>query len=297
MLQQKLVKSVLNKHKKRDSWFLDDYSVNPYEGCSCNCLYCYIRGSKYGENLADSLSIKSNALEILDKQLAARAKKNQYGIVAVGTATDAYIHHEKEQQHTRGMLELLLKYRFPVFISTKCSLVLRDIDLLKEIDRQAILPDDLQHTLKRGVILSVSISSMDERVTNMLESGADTPRQRMHTLQQLSKEGFLTGVNAMPLLPYISDTLEEMEKIFAAAKEHGAQYIYPAGLTLFGNGPSDSKTLVFKFLERYNASLLPRYRQLYDRSSYTAYLYHDQLKKNAAHLHQKYNIRSHILAV
>lgn len=297
MLQQKLVKSVLNKHKKRDSWFLDDYSVNPYEGCSCNCLYCYIRGSKYGENLADSLSIKSNALEILDKQLANRAKKNQYGIVAVGTATDAYIHHEKEKQHTRGMLELLLKYRFPVFISTKCSLVLRDMDLLKEIDRQAILPDDLRDTLKRGVILSVSVSSMDERVTNMLESGADTPGQRMHTLQQLNNEGFLTGVNAMPLLPYISDTADEMEKIFAAAKEHGAQYIYPAGLTLFGNGPSDSKTLVFKFLERYNASLLPRYRQLYNRSSYTAYLYHDQLKKNAAHLHQKYNIHSHILAV
>ena len=69
MLQTKLVKSVLNKHKKRDNWFLDDYSVNPYEGCSCNCLYCYIRGSKYGENMNERLAVKENALQVLEKQL------------------------------------------------------------------------------------------------------------------------------------------------------------------------------------------------------------------------------------
>src|SRR5205085_6700028 len=118
----KPVKSVLNKHKKRDSWFLDDYSVNPYEGCSCNCLYCYVRGSKYGENMDDGLAIKINAAEVLEKQLAARAKKNQQGFVAVGSATDAYIHHEEKYKITEAILQLLHKYRFPVFISTKRSL-------------------------------------------------------------------------------------------------------------------------------------------------------------------------------
>jgi DNA repair photolyase len=92
LLNQKIVKSVLNKHKKRDNWFLDDYSVNPYEGCSCNCLYCYIRGSKYGENMAEHLFVKANITEVLEKQLQLRAKKNQYGFVAVGSATDAYMH-------------------------------------------------------------------------------------------------------------------------------------------------------------------------------------------------------------
>lgn len=82
MLVQKKVKSVLNKHKKRDSWFLDDYSVNPYEGCNCNCLYCYIRGSKYGINMEEGLAVKANALEVLEKQLQLRARKNQYGFVA-----------------------------------------------------------------------------------------------------------------------------------------------------------------------------------------------------------------------
>src|SRR5688572_26794565 len=133
MPHEKQVKTVLNKHKKRDTWFLDDYSVNPYEGCSCNCQYCYIRGSKYGENMEDGLFVKENALVVLEKQLAARAAKGEYGFVAVGSGTDAYLHHESRLGLTKGMLELLLKYRFPVFISTKMLLITRDIALLKEI--------------------------------------------------------------------------------------------------------------------------------------------------------------------
>ena len=62
------VKSVLNKTKKRDTWFLDDYTFNPYSSCSFNCLYCYIRGSKYGSNLEKSLSVKVNAIEFLGKR-------------------------------------------------------------------------------------------------------------------------------------------------------------------------------------------------------------------------------------
>lgn len=295
MLYQKQVKSVLNKHKKRDSWFLDDYSVNPYEGCSCNCLYCYTRGSKYGENMDEKLAVKANALEVLDRQLAARAKKSQYGFVAVGSATDAYIHHEEQQEMTKGMLLLLLKHRFPVFISTKCTLITRDIELLKEIDTAAILPEDLKETLARGLILSVSISSLDEKVSDMLEPGASPPLQRLELVKRLKKEGFLTGVNAIPLLPYISDTEEELEKIIAAAKEYGADYILTGGLTLFGTGIADSKTLFYKFLERYDSSLLPKYQQLYGSNFYTSFSYQNQLKEKAERLCKKYTIRNRIL--
>ncbi len=295
MLYQKQVKSVLNKHKKRDSWFLDDYSVNPYEGCSCNCLYCYTRGSKYGENMDEKLAVKANALEVLDRQLAARAKKKQYGFVAVGSATDAYIHHEEQQEMTKGMLQLLLKYRFPVFISTKCTLITRDIELLKEIDTAAILPEDLKETLARGLILSVSISSLDEKVSDMLEPSAAPPLQRLELVKRLKKEGFLTGVNAIPLLPYISDTEEELEKIIAAAKEYGADYILTGGLTLFGTGMANSKTLFYKFLERYDNSLLPKYQQLYGSNFYTSFSYQNKLKEKAEHLCKKYTIRNRIL--
>lgn len=243
----------------------------------------------------EGLTVKENALQVLEKQLAARAKKNQYGIVAVGSGTDAYIHHEEKEQLTHGMLSLLLKYRFPVFISTKSTLITRDINLLKEIDRRAILPYDLQQTLKRGAILSVSISTLNEKIAAMLEPGAASPFQRLKLLKELKQEGFLAGVNAIPVLPFISDTEEELEKIITAAKEYGADYILVGGLTLFGNGAADSKTLFYKFLERYDASLLQKYKQLYGSNFYAAYSYQKQLKEKTERLCRKQQIRNSIL--
>jgi DNA repair photolyase len=295
MLYEKQVKSVLNKHKKRDNWFLDDYSINPYEGCSCNCLYCYIRGSKYGENMEEGLAVKANALDILEKQLQARAKKGEYGFVAVGSGTDAYIHHEEKYRLTEGMLRLLLNYRFPVFISTKCTMITRDTELLKQIDKMAILPGDLKEKLNRGVILSVSVSTLDEKISNMLEPGAASPLQRLVLVRQLKQEGFLVGVNAIPILPFISDTEESLETIIAAAKEHDADYILVGGLTLFGSEKADSKTLFYKFLERYDPSLLPKYQQLYGNNFYTSFQYQNQLKERAGKICKKYNIRNSIL--
>ena len=243
----------------------------------------------------ESLAVKSNALEVLEKQLATRAKKNEYGFVAVGSGTDAYIHHEEKIRMTEGMLRLLLKYRFPVFISSKCTLITRDIELLKEIDRTAILPGDLKDSLKRGVILSVSVSTLDEKISNMLEPGAALPLQRLELLKELKQQDFLAGVNAIPLLPFISDSEEELEKIIIAAKEHEADYILIGGLTLFGSGIADSKTLFYKFLERYDASLIPKYQQLYGPNFYTPFKFQDQLKEKANRLCKKHNLRNTIL--
>jgi DNA repair photolyase len=88
--------------------------------------------------------VKSNVLEILERQLQMRARKGEYGFVTVGSATDAYMHHEEQWKLTEGVLKLLLKYRFPAFISTKSTLILRDVQLLQQIDKAAILPDDLK---------------------------------------------------------------------------------------------------------------------------------------------------------
>ena len=291
----KQVKSVLNKQKQRDNWFLTEYSVNAYEGCSCNCLYCYVRGSKYGENMDDGLAIKSNALEVLEKQLQTKAKKGQYGIVVVGSATDAYLHHEEKWRLTEGMLKLLLMYRFPVFISTKSKLVLRDIELLKQIDKAAMLPEDLKTSLGRGIILSTSISTMNEEIAHILEPGAATPIERLKILQQLKQQGFLCGVNAIPILPFISDTKEELEKIISSAKGHGADYILVGGLTLFGKGPADSKTLYYEFLKRYDPSLVQKYQEMYGINFFPPKEYQEKLKQKAVGICAKYNIRTAIL--
>jgi len=296
MLHQKLVNSVLNKHKQRDTWFLDEYSVNPYEGCGCNCLYCYIRGSKYGENMEEGFLIKTNALEVFEKQLRSKAKKNQYGIVVVGSATDAYVKQEEEWKLTEGILKLMLKYRFPVFISTKRSLILRDMALLKQIDKTAILPDDLKIKLGRGTILSVSISTMSENIAKILEPGAIPPLQRLQLVQQLKNEGFLVGVNAMPVLPLISDTEAELEKIISSAKEFNADYILVGSLTLFGNDNASSKILYYKFLERHYPDLIIEYDKIYAGNYFPPKKYQQQLKQKADALCKKYQIRNSILS-
>jgi DNA repair photolyase len=245
--------------------------------------------------MSETLAVKSNALEILEKQLASRAKKAEYGFVAVGSGTDAYIHHEKEQKMTEGMLRLLLKYRFPVFISTKCTLITRDLELLKEIDKTAMIPADLQDKINHGVLLSVSISTMNEKISSMLEPGAAPPLQRFELIKQLKEQGFFAGVNAIPVLPFISDTEEELEKIISAAKDHDADYILIGGLTLFGKEKADSKPLYYKFLQRYDPSLLPKYQKLYGENFYTSFAYQNELKAKADRLCAKYNIRNRIL--
>jgi len=194
------------------------------------------------------------------------------------------------------MLKLLLKYRFPVFISTKTNLVLRDIDLLKQIDETAILPADLRNTLRRGVILSTSISSMEPEISNMLEPGAAPPIERLDTLNKLKQYGFLVGVNAIPILPFISDTKEQLERIISVAKKFGAEYVLVGGLTLFGQQPADSKTLYFNFLKRYDATLIAKYEALYGDKSFPAKHYLAKLHRTARSLCAKYEIRSSILS-
>jgi len=294
MIAYKEVKSILNKHKKRDNWFLDDYSINPYEGCGFNCTYCYVHGSKYGENLAEKIVIKKDAAAILDKQLANRAKKNEFGFIAVGSATDAYMRVEEEIGLTRELLEVILKHRFPVFISTKSALIRKDVDLLKQIDESAILPEDLEENPGRGVIISFSFSTLDEKLAKQIEPGAPAPQIRLETLKLCSDNGFLCGVNAMPLLPFITDTDEEIEKIVVAAKQYGANYILVAGLTLFGKDERDSKELVFKFLRSNYPQLSDKYEKMYDSTHYAPWQYQQQLKKRADALCKKHKIKNSI---
>ncbi len=292
-----LVKSILNKKKKRDNWFLDDYTLNPYEGCSMNCQYCYIRGSKYGENMAETLSVKLNGAEVLDRQLAFRAKKDQYGIIALASATDPYLRAEEKYRLTRQFLETILNHRFPVLMITKSEMILRDLDLLKEIDRVAVHAADLRGKFTRGAILSFSMSTLDPAIASALEPGAPLPQQRLETMQKCKEAGMFVGVNCIPVLPFISDSEEQLTKMIRAAKEHGADYILIGGLTLFGSQPSDSKVLYRKFLERKFPHLIPDYKKLYRIYPYPPQEYHAALAVLATRLCREIGIRNGILDV
>ncbi len=295
MAQNILAKTILNKTKKRDSWFLDDYTINPYSGCSFNCLYCYIRGSKYGTHMEEKLSIKTNAVELLDKQLKNRAAKDQYGFIVLSSATDPYLQFEKEEKLTRRILEVILKHKFPIHIITKSDLVKRDFDLLKEINKHAILPYDLQHKLNDKVFITFSFSTLDDKVSKIFEPGATPPSQRSETLRKAVDQGFLSGVSMMPLLPYISDTAESLEQMFVKFKEVGAQYVMPATITLFGNSTSDSKTLVLRAVEKHYPHLLQKYHKFFSNSNELPAYYNQAFSKKMKEMGTQFKIRNRIV--
>ncbi|OFV68298.1 MAG: Radical SAM domain-containing protein [Candidatus Syntrophoarchaeum caldarius] len=295
MVNEIKVKSILNKHKKRDDWFLDDYSVNPYSGCSFNCIYCYIRGSKYGENMAKTLSAKINAPELLEKQLSRRAKRGEYGIIALSSSTEPYMPIEEKLKLTRKLLEIILKYRFPVEIATKSKLVLRDLDLLKEIAKNAILPDDLEPKLKHGAIISFSISTLDEKLAKILEPGAPKPIERLDAMKRCKERGFFTGICFIPVLPFLSDSEEQVEETIKTVKEYGADFIFVGGLTLFGKGPADCKTLYYKFLEKYHPELVPKYKSLYRIFFAPSKEYQKELEEKSRRLCERYGIKNGII--
>lgn len=291
------ITSVLNKTKKRDEWFLDDYTLNLYSSCSFNCLYCYIRGSKYGTNLANSLSAKINSIEVLDRQLYNRAKKNQYGIIALSSATDPYMPIEEEYKLTRQALEVILKHKFPVHIITKSNIIERDFDLLHQINNQAILPTDLKNRLGKGVIISFSFSTLDDHVATIFEKGATKPSQRLITLNHTVKESFLTGVSMMPLLPFISDTTESLELLFSTFKKSNVNYILPATLTLFGQDKTSSKSLMLNAIKKHYPHLENRYLNYFNNGSEMPTYYQVAFANKMRELCQKFELSNSIRAI
>lgn len=288
------VKGILNKTKRRDPWFLDDYTINLYSACSFNCLFCYIRGSKYGEHMQRSVRVKSNAIELLDKQLANRAKKGQFGYIILCSATDPYLHFEEELQMTRQALQVILRHRFPVHMLTRADLIVRDQDLLKEIDRAAILPEELKQKPGRGALITFSFSTLDDAVAAIFEPGATPPTKRLQALESMKTAGLLTGASMMPLLPWISDTTASLDHMMKEFKRAGADFVLPATLTLFGNGPSDSKTLVFRAVEKHYPHLLKKYQRYFAESDYMPKKYNMAFNQKMDELCAAYALRRQI---
>ncbi len=246
--------------------------------------------------MEDKLSVKINAPEVLEKQLQFRVKKQQYGFVVLSSATDAYMPVDAKFGMTKKFLELFLKYRFPVHIITKSDLILQDIDLLKKIDEQAILPDDLKISLDRGTLITFSISSLDRSITDHLEPGAISPIKRLEAMQKIKEAGFVTGLNCLPILPFISDSEEKIEEMIFTAKKYGADYVLIGGLTLLGQEEASSKTLYYKFLERYHPHLVQQYKSLYKIWPFPPKEYHENINEVVKKICAKYKIRNSILA-
>lgn len=144
--------------------------------------------------------------------------------------------------------------------------------------------------------MAFSFSTVDEKLARIFEPGAPTVEERLQTMQKFSDEGFLVGANLMPVLPYLSDSEDDLDKLIAAVKGHGAEFILVSGLTLFGDKPSDCKVRYFNVLEKHFPELIPKTRNLFGNSFAPSRTYQRDLAQLSKKLAEKHHIRTSILA-
>lgn len=202
-------------------WFGSDYNMNLYKGCCHGCIYCDSRSRCYGILEFDKVCAKKDALVLLERELRSKRKK---GIVASGSMTDPYNPFEEELRLTRGSLELINENGFGVSVTTKSRLITRDIDLFQKIRAHS------------PVICGITITAADDELGKKIEPHAPSSTERFGTIKKLSDAGIYCGVLIMPILPFITDTEENILYLVHKAKEAGARFVYPTlGVTLRDN--------------------------------------------------------------
>lgn len=188
------------------------YSANPYQGCEHGCIYCYARNSheywdmSAGLDFESKILIKTNAPVLFERFITRRSW--DFSPIHLSGNTDCYQPAERKFKLTRQILEIALKYRQPISMITKNSLILRDIDLL-----EALAQDDL-------IKVFLSITSLNEETRQKLEPRTVTAKQRLRTVQTLREHGVPVGINMAPIIPGLTD--HEIPNLLAEAKKHGA---------------------------------------------------------------------------
>jgi DNA repair photolyase len=168
--------------------------------------------------------------------------------------------------------------------------------LQSQINDNSILPADLESKLTQKTLITFSFSTIDPAIGKIFEPGATSPGLRLDALQKAIDAGFHSGVSLMPLLPYISDTDEHLDLMYSAFNSAGAKYIFPASLTLFGLGSSDSKTLVMRAIEKYYPELAEKYEKLFSYGFQPLPWYRNQLNKKTTALNSKFEIPDRIIS-
>ena len=217
MIKEITAKVLLNPVKQPDDWFGLKYNMNLYRGCQHQCIYCDSRSECYQiENFSDVL-VKANAVDLLRDELS---RKRVKGTIGTGSMNDPYMPLEAKRNLTGQALQVINEYHFPVHIVTKSDLVLKDLDVLCEINRVY-------------AAVSFTITTADDELAKKLEPGAPNVSYRLGAMKILADNGILTGVTLMPVLPFIEDNVENIRQIVTRAHEAGASYIIPSfGMSL-----------------------------------------------------------------
>ena len=261
-------------------WFLPfRWGVNTYRGCEHNCVYCNARytheflGLPTGE-FSQKIIVKSNAAGILDKEFS--REKWKKATVNLATVTDPYQPAEGRFKITREVLGVFLKHHNPLILSTKSALVLRDIDILREIAKTGFL----------NVV--ISLSTLNEELTRKMEPKVASVEARLNVIQVLHEAGITVGVAAIPLLPYVSDDEKDLEQLLKTVAERGADY----AITDVLNFREEARGRFMEFLTKYDPSLVPRYDELY-QTNYCDKEYAKKIRKKANELVKRYRVNDY----
>lgn len=210
-------KKIINKVDSPDLRM--DYSMNPYQGCEHGCIYCYARntheyyGFSAGLDFETKIVAKTNAAEVLEKQLLDPSWR--VSPIMLSGNTDCYQPLERKLELTRKMLKVLARFQHPVGVITKNSLIVRDIDILKELAQD------------RLVSVMISLTTLDEELRRVMEPRTATAAKRFQTIEQLSSAGIPVGIMNAPVIPGLNH--HEIPEILRLAAEHGA---LTAGMTV-----------------------------------------------------------------
>ena len=203
-------KTIVNKVTSPDVGM--QYSMNPYQGCEHGCIYCYARnthefwGYSAGLDFERKILVKKDAPLLLESKL--KSKRWQAKTIVLSGNTDCYQPAEKKFGITRTCLEVFLKYRHPVGIITKNALVLRDLDILKELNGHGLI----------GV--NISVTSLSEETRRILEPRTVSIKKRLETIRILSENGIPVNAMLAPIIPGINS--HEIMALAKAVSENGA---------------------------------------------------------------------------
>ena len=192
--------------------------MNIYRGCSHGCIYCDSRSKCYHFTHAfEDIEVKQNAPELLEKALRSKRKKCMIG---TGAMSDPYMHIEEELRLTRKCLEVIKQYGFGVAIQTKSDRILRDIELLDEINKSA------------KCVVQMTLTTYDDELCKIIEPNVCNTKRRIEVLEEMQKRGIPTVVWLTPVLPFINDTKENITSILNECVRVGVKGIIDFGMGL-----------------------------------------------------------------
>ena len=236
-MHKKEVKSILSANN----------GMNIYRGCTHGCIYCDSRSKCYSfDHDFEDVEIKDNCVNLLEQKLLSKRNKCMIG---TGSMTDPYMPLEQTIENTKKCLELIEKYSYGVAIQTKSNLILRDLELLKKINK------------KTKCVVEITLTTYDENLCKLIEPNVITTKERFEVLKIMRDNNIPTVVWLTPILPFINDTEENLRGILnycIEAKVYGI-ICFGMGLTL----REGNREYFYEQLDKKFPSLKEKYIQKY----------------------------------